>query len=155
MFQHKYIQGRRNVWGHEDWSSPCFQDWSGEIRTLKIAWITKGQIISKCLLAVIVSTKKPTNFFKDLVIEKNFIKTLRITRKNQSENWKVRTIETEYFSNFSCRFLNRNFFLIWIMYNGSDFSKIFKFLAFSFEFHKFFLITISFFSHSRSEQFWK
>ena len=53
-------------------------------------------LISKCLLGDIVSTKKPTNFFKDLVIEKNFIKTLRITRKNQSENWKVRTIETEY-----------------------------------------------------------
>ena len=23
-------QGRRNVWGHEDWSSPCFQNCRGE-----------------------------------------------------------------------------------------------------------------------------
>ena len=35
-----------------------------ELRAYKLRDI-KGQLISKCLLGVIVSTKKPTNFFKD------------------------------------------------------------------------------------------
>ena len=31
--------------------------------SIKIPWITKGQLISKCLFGTIVSTKKPTIFF--------------------------------------------------------------------------------------------
>ena len=36
LFKTKYIyllQGRRNVWGHKDWSSPCFQDSVNPIST--------------------------------------------------------------------------------------------------------------------------
>ena len=33
--------------------------------TIRGNTVPKGQLISKCLLGVIVSTKKTTNFFKD------------------------------------------------------------------------------------------
>ena len=44
-------------------------------------------------------------------------------------------------------------FTVWIDYS-SDLKKKFKFSAFNLKFQKFFLITETIFSHSRSEQFW-
>jgi len=94
-------------------------------------------------------------------------------------------VRKKYFSNFSCRFLNPNYLLQFncncsnlldlrnlqkqvkkaVSKNFLNFhcsnkllwwsQNVCKFLAFSLEFQKFFLITKTIFSHSRSEQFWK
>ena len=40
------VQGRRNVWGHKDWSSPCFQDFRWDFFVYFYIWELRARLIN-------------------------------------------------------------------------------------------------------------